>query len=357
MPDTEVTPMRTFMEVRPRQGRVRTGPPLPVLTVLAAFALLGCSAAMTGAAGSGDPDGNDLRTHLEAAVASRAVDVPVEALPALATGADTAEVLIVEDAAWTDRSFEAVSASTVDGALIVRTANLQLEVPDVAGVLREAREAISGLGGYVSGSDEWDQGEERWASVAYRVPVERFEDAIDVLRRLASRVVRESTQSAEVTAAIVDMDARLTNLRASEAALVAIMERATRIDDVLAVQLRLEDVRGQVERLEAQRADLADQAALSTLSVTWLTPVAAVTAAQAGWDPGRQLDAALAQTLAVLQGLAGVAIWLAVVAAPLLLGPALLLGIALVILRRRLRDRGGLGGDGDAPVPTAGALE
>jgi hypothetical protein len=323
---------------------------------LAVVALVGCSPALSGIAGSGEAPGGGSRLHGGAAVPDRALEAPAEAVPALALLADTAESSIAEGDGQSADPGAALPSGAVDGALIVRTASLELEVPDVGSVLREARAAIAGLGGYVSGSDEWDQAEERWASLAYRVPVGRFEEAIHALRRLASRVVRESTQSTEVTAAIVDMDARLTNLRASEAALVAIMERATRIDDVLAVQLRLEDVRGQVERLEAQRTDLADQAAMSTLSVIWFTPVAAVTVAQAGWDPGAEVDAALAQTLAVLQGLAGLAIWLAVVLLPLLLVPALLLVLALVVLRRRLRRRGGPG-SGDAHALAAGVAE
>jgi hypothetical protein len=232
----------------------------------------------------------------------------------------------------------AESETRVDDAMIVRTAGLELEVEDVAASLPAARSAITGLGGYVSGSDEYDQGETRWASATYRVPVDRFGDAIDALRGLAARVVRESTQSTEVTATVVDLDARIANLRASEAALVEIMDRAGRIEDVLSVQMRLEDVRGQIEMLEAQRANLADQAALSTITVSWFTPVAAVAIAREGWDLGSEVDVALAQTVAALQRVASLAVWFAVVVLPLLGVPLLAaLGLA-VILRRRGRD-------------------
>jgi hypothetical protein len=237
-------------------------------------------------------------------------------------------------------SVEARSPDRVDDALIVRTASLELEVADVAGVLLSARDEIGLLGGYVAGSDEYDQGDRRWASVTYRVPVDRFGEALDALRGLSERVVRESTQSAEVTATIVDLDARIANLRASEAALVEIMDRSGRMEDVLAVQMRLEDVRGQIERLEAQRNNLADQAALSTLTVTWFTPVAAVTVAQEGWNFGTELDAALAQTVEALQGLASLGVWFAVVALPLL-GLPLLLLVALYLWLRRRIGRGG----------------
>ncbi|HKZ91979.1 MAG TPA: DUF4349 domain-containing protein [Candidatus Limnocylindrales bacterium] len=249
---------------------------------------------------------------------------------------------------------EAEAQVRVDDALIVRTASLELEVDDVAATLRDARGEIAALGGYVSGSDEYDQGETRWASVTYRVPVERFGEAIDALRGLATRVVRESTQSTEVTATVIDLDARIANLRASEAALVEIMDRAGRIEDVLAVQMRLEDVRGQIEILEAQRANLADQAALSTLTVSWFTPVAAVAIAQEGWDLGMEIDVALAQTVEALQRVASLGVWLAVVALPLVGLPLLLLAVALVLVRRRARSSGTAGGpEGGSLVASA----
>ena len=234
----------------------------------------------------------------------------------------------------------AEAESRVDDAHIVRTASLELEVQDVAASLQSARAAIAGLGGYVSGSDAYDQGESRWATVTYRVPVEHFNEAIDALRGGADRVVREATGSVEVTGQVMDLDARIANLRASEAALVQIMDRAGRIEDVLSVQMRLEEVRGQIEQLAAQRAYLADQAALSTLTVNWYTPVAAVAAAQEGWDLGSEVDTALAQTVEALQGLVSVGVWFAVVLLPLVLLPLLALLLLVGLVRRRARRKG-----------------
>jgi len=230
----------------------------------------------------------------------------------------------------------------VDDALIVRTASLELEVEDVAAVLGVARREMAALGGYVSGSDEYDQGEHRWASVTYRVPVDHFDAAIEALRGLSDRVVRESTQASEVTATVVDLDARIANLRASEEALMEIMGRSGRIEDVLSVQSRLESVRGQIEQLEAQRKHLANQAALSTITVSWFTPVAAVTVAQQGWELAGEVDAALAQTVAALQSLASLGIWLAVVAVPLLGIPLLVVVLLVALLRRSRRHSQGL---------------
>jgi hypothetical protein len=238
-----------------------------------------------------------------------------------------------------DASAESMAAAGVfdraaDDALIVRTGSLELEVADVAAKLRDARALVASLGGYVSASEEDDNDGSPVAIISYRVPVDRWQQAIDGLRALGSRVLGEATQAQEVTSQVVDLRARIANLRASEAALQSIMERAGSIEDVLAVQLRLQQVREEIERLVAQQQDLEGRAALATLVVTWRTPIAAVTAASSGWDLGTEIDRAAAQTVAAGQALVSVVVWILVVGVPVLGPIVLIVGIGLLLLRR-----------------------
>ena len=69
-------------------------------------------------------------------------------------------------------------------------------------------------------------------------------------RRPATKVVNERTQAVEVTGAVVDLEARIRNLRASEVALQDIAAKAVRVSDVLEVQAQLTAVRGQIEQLD-----------------------------------------------------------------------------------------------------------
>src|SRR5665811_879405 len=78
----------------------------------------------------------------------------------------------------------------------------------------------------------------------------RSSAASDVYKR---QVLGEQSQTEDVTTQIVDLSARITNLEATEAALQAIMLKATKIADVLAVQQQLTDTRGQIEQATADR--------------------------------------------------------------------------------------------------------
>jgi Domain of unknown function (DUF4349) len=234
-----------------------------------------------------------------------------------------------------------------DEARIVRTGSLDLQVSELDPAVARAHDAIVALGGYVGQSRETNDGDRSTATVTYRIPVDRWDDARTRLRGLATKVVGEQTDAIEVTGQLIDLGARIDNLRASEKALQAILEKATKVQDILDVEGRLSDVRGQIEQLDAQRAHLADQAALGTLSVTFRLPIVAVVEAQKSWNPGDEIDRATASLVALLQAGAGAGIWLAIVWIPALLFLAIVLGIA-VFVARRLGIRPRVGGPGVA---------
>lgn len=312
---------------RPRTSRFAPALRLPPRARLA-LALLASLALVLGACGGGailSTVGDD-------------IGAPVEA-PALAPAPGGAGA---EDGG--DQSAELDRANDVrtlagSGPLIVRTGRLDLEVADLDDALAAAEVAVAGAGGYVAASQRSGDGERASASVAYRVPVERWEVTLTALRGVGTKVLAEETSSEEVTSQVVDLGARLTNLRATEAALQAIMAKATKIPDILEVQAQLTTVRAEIEQLTAQKQSLEERAALATLTVGFnLPPVVAVTQVREGWDPASDVDRAIATVVGLGQGLASAAIWIAIVVLPLLLVVGLALGVAWFVVRR-LRPR------------------
>jgi uncharacterized small protein (DUF1192 family) len=226
------------------------------------------------------------------------------------------------------------SQGFADDAKIVKTGTLTLEVAKLDDALSAARAAIAGLGGYVSGTNEANDGDRTQATIVYRIPAARWDEALQRLRGLASKVVGEQTEAVEVTGQVIDLEARIANLRATESALQGIMAKALKISDVLEVQSQLTAVQGEIEQLSAQKAHLEDQAALGTLSVSFAVTVPAVTVTREGWDPATEIDRALASLVAMLQGLASFGIWFAIVALPVVVALALVLAVALIVGRR-----------------------
>ena len=116
------------------------------------------------------------------------------------------------------------------------------------------------------------------------------------------RSLGEKTNAAEVGGQIVDLEARLRNLRASEQVLVGIAQGTGKVTDLLEVQQRISDVRGQIEQLDGQRAALEDQVAYGTLVTTYGLEVAQVEEAKAGWNPATDVDGASATLIGAAPG-------------------------------------------------------
>lgn len=224
-----------------------------------------------------------------------------------------------------------------DDAKIIRTGTIELEVRDVPTALRTARDAIVALGGYVGASNTSNFDDRPTAQITYRVPADRWEDALDILRDLngqTSKVVTEQTEAVDVTGQVIDVEARIRNLRASETALRGIAAKATRISDVLEVETRLTDVRGQIEQLTAMLEDLNDRTAYATLTASFSTPVVAVEAASEGWEPASTVDEAAASLISILQAVASAGIWFLIVWLPILLVLGLLTAFGVWLARR-----------------------
>ncbi len=243
--------------------------------------------------------------------------------------------------------------AAVDDAKIIRTGTMSIEVKDVGAALRTARDAIVGLGGYVGASTTSNDGEQPSAQITYRIPAAKWESALDLLRGLnglTTKVVTEHTEAVEVTSQVIDLQARIANLRASETAFQGIAAKATKISDVLEVQGQLTQTRGEIETLTAQLKDLNDRAGYASLTVQYNVPILAVEVAQKGWDPASVIDEASASMVSVLQGLATAGIWFAIVWLPILLIVGLVAVVAVAIARRLGYGRRTTGGLPPAPI-------
>jgi Domain of unknown function (DUF4349) len=236
----------------------------------------------------------------------------------------------------------AISGDRID---LVRTGTFSLEVEDVDASLTKLTNLMKSQGGYVSGSYRYTDTSTPYLTVTFRVPAASFDAAVLALRAEGT-VLSEQISTYEVTMQLVDLEARLRNLRASEAALLTLMARATSVSDVLAVQTQLTAVRSDIESYDAQRVAIADQVAMTTISVT-ISPVgSSIGNATNGFDLGKEVSRAVANLIAVGRTVIVAAINLVIVVLPIALIGALaggLLGRAATPLLALLRRLMGVG--------------
>lgn len=103
--------------------------------------------------------------------------------------------------------------------------------------------------------------------VVLRIPAKDFTAFVDATKTLG-RVLRESVNAQDVTEDYTDLEIRLKNAQASRERLIALLEKATEMKDVLAIEKELSRVTEEIERFEGKLRVMKDRIAFATLSVS-----------------------------------------------------------------------------------------
>jgi hypothetical protein len=149
---------------------------------------------------------------------------------------------------------------------LVRTAGLDLTVNSPADAAEQIRQMAETMGGYLEATQIGGTKEAPTADITIRVPAAHFEDAKAQIRKLAAHVESEKTDAQDVTRQYIDMEARLRNLRAEETQYLTILKSAYKVTDLLEVEQKLSEVRGQIEQQQAEFQALSKQ--VETVAIT-----------------------------------------------------------------------------------------
>ena len=153
--------------------------------------------------------------------------------------------------------------------LLVRTADLSLTARDFDNIRAKLDRIILQFGGLVGELNlNSPNGEARTLNASIHIPAAQLEAALVEVRKLG-HVDGESQRGEDVTRQSVDLTARLANLRHTEERLTEILRTRTgKLSDVLEVEEKLDQVRGQIEQSEAEQKALNNRVSFATLSLT-----------------------------------------------------------------------------------------
>lgn len=219
-------------------------------------------------------------------------------------------------------------------ARIIKTGNITGIFGDVDGSVADLTGHASDVGGFIQHSSvSENRNGVRSGRVTMRVPVAEFESSLAYVRSLAEFVRHESTDGQDVTEQYTDLEARLSNARAQEEAYLEILERATDVEDILAVQRELGNIRAQIESYEGQLKYLENRTSLSTINVTLETdPEVQVPTDR--FRPAAAVKQAVSALVNAFQGIVISLIWTAILGVGLLLPALLVIWILYRIVRK-----------------------
>lgn len=222
---------------------------------------------------------------------------------------------------------------------VVRYGNISLEVTDADDALTRVTNLVEKAGGYLSASSRSGEDGNLYLSATFKVPEAKFSQVMASLRT-EGKTLNEDISSYEVTMQVVDLEARLKNLRASESAFLDLLDRAESVADVVAVQSELSRIRGDIEAYDSQLNALKDQVEMSSINVSMQLPVSPVDVASGDFDFGYEISNALANLINVGRAVLTAAINIVVIGIPILLigglfGSLIGKGMNLVVVRFR----------------------
>jgi hypothetical protein len=208
---------------------------------------------------------------------------------------------------------------------LVRTSSIDLLVRRPADAAEKIRSLTERVGGFLVKSQMNGAQDATNALLTIRVPAARFAEVGAEIRKLGLRVESEQMEAEDVTRQYVDEQAHLRNLRAQEAQYFTILKQAKSVKDTLDVSEKLNGVRGEIEKQQAEFEALSKQVETVAITVS-LHSEAEANVFGLHWRPLYELK------LAVMQGLEGLADYATAMFSFVFYLPAILLWLVTILV-------------------------
>lgn len=154
---------------------------------------------------------------------------------------------------------------------LIKNVDMSVETESFDALMANIESKVDFLGGYIEQSDVYNGSYQsnyrsRNASLKIRVPAEELDSFVDEVAA-QSNITNKSESVEDVTLKYVDLESHKKALRAEEESLIAMLEKAETIEDIIVIQSQLTDVRYQIESMESQLRTYDNKIQYSTV---WL---------------------------------------------------------------------------------------
>ena len=215
---------------------------------------------------------------------------------------------------------------------LIRTANMEAETDDLDALMAYLDQRISQLGGYVEARQIRNMTTYRSGELTVRIPAERMDEFTGNVAEKAN-VTYRSEDVDDITLTYVDTQSRVKALETEQTRLLELLEKAENMSDILAIESKLAEVRGDLESVTSQLRLYDNQVDYATvrLTVTQVTEYTVVEE-QTVWE--RISTGFVSNLKNMANGVVDFFVFL-IVCLPLLIPVAVIAVIVILIVRRR----------------------
>lgn len=211
---------------------------------------------------------------------------------------------------------------------------MEVETEEFDTLLSKVEKKVNALGGYIESSYTYNGSSyygsrSRDASMTIRIPAEKLDDFLSEVAE-SSNVISRNDSITDVTLQYVDLESHKKVLLAEQDRLLELMEQVETIEDIIALESRLSEVRYQLESMESQLRTYDNQIDYSTVylnidEVERYTPTEEVTTGE------RIRDGFVDSLKGVGRGISNFAIWFVVNLPYLAVWAVIIICIILVV--------------------------
>ena len=159
---------------------------------------------------------------------------------------------------------------TIDvGSQIIKTANINFQVKNFKEATDKIRQIVKNNGGYLSSSNEKNNGYAIEGEVVIRILSKNFDKAVKELLQIAVYQNFKDDNAEDVTEEFVDVISRIKAKKEVEKRYYDILSKAKTITEILEVEEKLRLLREEIEVKEGRLKFLKDQVQYSTIRLNY----------------------------------------------------------------------------------------
>ena len=226
-----------------------------------------------------------------------------------------------------------------DSRKIIRHMSMDLETRTFTEAIQSIQTAVAEAGGYIESQNQegYSLGgnrsryQERYASIQARVPSGKLDEVARSVGGFCN-VLSQSENMDDITDSYYDAQSHLKSLRIQEERLLAILEKAEKLEDIITLENALTDVQYQIENLTASLRRMDSQVAYSYLNISLREVVEYQEVQEKPRSFGEQMREAFGDGMGdMVDGLQTFALFLARVGPSLVVLVLIIVGIAALI--------------------------
>lgn len=158
-----------------------------------------------------------------------------------------------------DQSFEKADRK------LIKTTNLSIQVENIDVTSRAIEKLLKTYEAYVDSDNFLNDSYRKERSMTIRVPSDRIDPLMQKLEETGIYLASRNMAVRDVSREYVDTELRLRSKRVVLEQYIKLLDRATKIEDILKIEDKIRVIREEIEAKEGQLRFMTDQVAMSTI--------------------------------------------------------------------------------------------